>query len=285
MSDVVLKRLCMQLMPAYFTLHTPVAAPLTLRVRSDDMNAPLRRAHPRIHDRHHALCHHRNNATAATLPVLIRPVYSLDCEFSHFDVPHVGEITLPTYVCLVDTDCQIVLKTHIRPCKPPAATFAGGVRPRSYANAPALEVVQQDILRVISGSTLVGLGVTNDLRKLGIVHPSHLICDLTQRSEFQGRSGSARSLARLTSVHLKREIQTAGRLHDPQEDAVAAMQLYLEVRTPLCPSCSRDWSAPVHAVQLRQIEATIVLLTAAYIMLWSSSTCGVTFSHVRLPHR
>ncbi|MEW5297849.1 MAG: hypothetical protein WDW36_001028 [Sanguina aurantia] len=75
---------------------------------------------------------------------------------------------------------------------------------------------------------LIGHGLWKDLVSLGWEHPASSCYDTTSYAPFQGKSGSARTLQQLARTHLTREIQPAGRGHDPQEDACAVMDLYVK---------------------------------------------------------
>ncbi|PNW86302.1 hypothetical protein CHLRE_02g081000v5 [Chlamydomonas reinhardtii] len=113
----------------------------------------------------------------------------------------------------------------------------GGVREAALCNAPCLAEVQQQLLALLREGrckVLVGHGISKDLQSLGIDEEADLRAhgvktfDTMSFPKFQGRGGMSKALAVLAREFLGgRQIQTRRGAHDPEEDARAAMDLYV----------------------------------------------------------
>lgn len=148
-------------------------------------------------------------------------------------------LQLPAEVCVINVDREVVLRTT---CDARSDLLApevrdesmwhhrGGVPPEEWMGSPSLAEVRSDILRCIDGKPVVGHNLIKDLTSLGMEDavPMALRRDTMRYSALQGARGFGRSLAELTKSKLGRSIQVDGRRHDPYEDAVAALDLYLK---------------------------------------------------------
>lgn len=138
-------------------------------------------------------------------------------------------LQLPAEVCLVDHTGAAVLRTF---CNPLTEAHAGGWRhtsgvpPADWAAAPPLSAVRAQLAALIRGAPLVGHNLGKDLAVLQLTHPLPLQRDTMRYAALQGPGGQGRSLRELAAKKLGRKIQRLAR-HDPQEDAVAALDLYL----------------------------------------------------------
>ncbi|MQL78524.1 hypothetical protein Taro_010951 [Colocasia esculenta] len=137
-----------------------------------------------------------------------------------------GSVDLCARLCIVDEDENVIFHTYIKP-HAPVTNYryeTTGIRPEHLRDAMLLKQAQRKIqdflcngeplwkIRSRGGKAriLVGHGLVHDLDRLGIEYPSILI---------------------------RYEIQTAGStIQDPYEDCVAAMRLYLRMRSQAHPS-------------------------------------------------
>jgi len=99
----------------------------------------------------------------------------------------------------------------------------------------SLEDVRQKVLTALKGKILVGHGLKNDLRALGISLPWYLIRDTAKyepymKPRFDDGILWPQSLKVLAKNRLCRDIQTPGQAHCPVEDAATAMDLYKVAR-------------------------------------------------------
>ncbi|KAG2446791.1 hypothetical protein HYH02_008351 [Chlamydomonas schloesseri] len=111
----------------------------------------------------------------------------------------------------------------------------GGVRAAALRGAPSLAAVRQQVLSLMRAGgcrVLVGHGIGKDLQSLGIEEEADLRAhgiqtfDTMSFPKFQGRGGLSKTLAVLAEEFLDgRRIQRA--THDPEEDARAAIDLYV----------------------------------------------------------
>lgn len=90
-------------------------------------------------------------------------------------------------------------------------------------------MVQSLLIKEITGKPVVGHNLVKDLTALGLDHvvPQQLRRDTMRYPVLQTARGFGSTLADLTERKLGRRIQVEKR-HDPKEDALAALELYLE---------------------------------------------------------
>ncbi|GAB4816923.1 hypothetical protein N2152v2_003969 [Parachlorella kessleri] len=106
--------------------------------------------------------------------------------------------------------------------------FVGGVPEAAWRAAPPLPQVQAQVAALIQGRVLVGHNLPQDLATLGISHPRELQRDTMRYRQLQSGRRRGQRLAALSEQKLGRRIQEAGRRHDPREDALAALDLYVQ---------------------------------------------------------
>lgn len=101
-----------------------------------------------------------------------------------------------------------------------------------------LQKVQRLVSNILNGKILVGHGLENDLRVMGIHHPWCDIRDTAKFAPFMRKIQKEneetiicpRRLRDLVMEKFGKEIQVMGKAHSPIEDAIAAMDLYKAVR-------------------------------------------------------
>lgn len=104
-------------------------------------------------------------------------------------------------------------------------TFVSGVTPQLLRSARTLEVVQQDVAKLMDGRILVGHAIKNDLNALLLGHPRRNIRDTSKYPPFRKLArGKTPSLKKLAKEILGIDIQSGE--HSSIEDARAAMLLF-----------------------------------------------------------
>ena len=191
-------------------------------------------------------------------------VVALDCEM--VGVGPDGETSSAASVTLIDWNGNILFQSYIRQTVPVTdyRTFVSGITKEDLVddgeheelnkskrmNLLSLEECQAIISSCLYNRILVGHGVYNDLRVLGITtHPWWLIRDTAQFELFMwskcqhirdnNKKGNKknnktiiffpRKLKHLAKEQLKRDIQIDGQPHSAYEDALAALDLYRTV--------------------------------------------------------
>ncbi|KAK1327263.1 hypothetical protein QJS10_CPA01g01321 [Acorus calamus] len=160
-----------------------------------------------------------------------------------------GSLDQCVRVCLIDEDENIIFHAYIKP-QIPVTNYRGMrrlVRGEHLRDAMPLKHAQRKIqdflcndeaiwkIRSKAGkaSILVGHGLDHNLDCLGIDYPSLLIRDTTKYPPLMKTSKLSNSLKYLTSVYLGYDMQTG--VQDPYEDCVAAMRLYMRMRSQVHP--------------------------------------------------
>ena len=133
-------------------------------------------------------------------------------------------------------------------------TFVSGITEQNLQQATmTLHTCRIMVSKILFGQILVGHGLENDLRALGIDHPWWMIRDTACYEPFmsaRNNSFLARKLKDLVYERLGKQIQEIGKPHSPHEDARWAMNLYKTVRS--------DWESCIQfMVQRSQIEFSI----------------------------
>ena len=176
-------------------------------------------------------------------PMKRRDIYfALDCEM--VGVGPNGLDSALARVSVVNWDNEIVLDTYVKVDVPVTdyRTFVSGITPEQIQSDSAMTLteVQKLVTSTLQGKILIGHGLKNDLTVIGINHPW---CDIRDTATFKPlmRSQESRSaeeqstlcprkLRDLVWEKLGKQIQVMGKAHSPVEDAIAAMDLYKEVR-------------------------------------------------------
>jgi len=177
-------------------------------------------------------------------PMKRRDIYfALDCEM--VGVGPEGLDSALARVSIVNWDNEIVLDTYVKVDQPVTdyRTFVSGIRPEQIESDSAMSLieVQRLVTSTLQGKILIGHGLNNDLKVMGINHPW---CDIRDTATYEpfmrvqeSRSTEEKStlcprkLKDLVSEKLGKQIQVMGKAHSPVEDAVAAMDLYKAVRS------------------------------------------------------
>lgn len=161
---------------------------------------------------------------------------ALDCEMVGYG--YKGKKSALARVTLVDWDHNIVYDEHVKP-EPfitDYRTFVSGITKEDLDQAQyELESIREQVLKLIDGKILVGHGLKNDMRALGIQLPFYMVRDTAKYEPFQKARFDdgilwPQSLKTLSKNKLSRDIQMPGVAHCPKEDAAAAMDLYKVAR-------------------------------------------------------
>lgn len=179
----------------------------------------------------------------------VRQLLALDVEYAH--VQCLGSLAhgnqnnrrkqLPAQICIIDYQGKIVFHSycnaleyeglHVWGDQAGDWRFVGGVPPSMWRQGASLEAVQKEVMDIVGSRPVVGHNLGKDLVALGLDEvsvPLHLRRDTMRYAVLQGPSGHGRSLQELAKKRLNRDIQLkTQKLHDPREDALAALDLYL----------------------------------------------------------
>lgn len=176
-------------------------------------------------------------------PMQKRDMYfALDCEM--VGVGPEGLDSALARISIINWDNELVLDTYVKvqDTVTDYRTFVSGIRQEDIESESAmtLERVQYEASKIIRGKILIGHGLENDLKVIGINHPWCDIRDTTTYKPFMRqasiRKGESailrpRKLRDLVWETLGKQIQMMGTAHSPIEDAIATMDLYKSVRT------------------------------------------------------
>ncbi len=157
-------------------------------------------------------------------------VLALDCEM--VGVGRGGFASRLASVCVVNADGNTVYFSY---SKPPVTvtdhrTAVSGITPEMLEGAPPFERVSAEVRKLVQGRIIVGHDLEHDFRVLGFAHPRRMRRDTAHGLPrfFCRRSGRPRKLRHLARDFLGLTIQSGA--HSPQEDAQAALYLYLRYR-------------------------------------------------------
>jgi len=175
-------------------------------------------------------------------PMQKRDMYfALDCEM--VGVGPEGLDSALARLSIINWDNELVLDTYVKVMDEVTdyRTFVSGIRQKDIKSnsAMTLERVQYVAATILRGKILIGHGLENDLKVIGINHPW---CDIRDTTKYQPymrqvpvRKGEPpvlrpRKLRDLTWETLGKQIQVMGTAHSPIEDATATMDLYKAAR-------------------------------------------------------
>lgn len=132
-------------------------------------------------------------------------------------------------VVIVSFDEQVVYSAFVRPPEQVTdfRTAVSGVRPEHLRHALPLRQVQDEVAALLRSRTVIGHAVHNDLKALMIDHPKDMLRDTAlfpPYREAQAQGTKPRRLKHLAEEFLGWSIQ--GGVHNPAEDAIAALRLY-----------------------------------------------------------
>jgi RNA exonuclease 4 len=193
---------------------------------------------------------------------------ALDCE-----MVACGSERVAARVVLIDWKGRTVLDEYMKPKETVTdyLTFVSGITEEHLENADEFQVVQQRVKDMLSNKILVGHGVDNDLRALGIEHlwlytrdtayyqPFMRLIETSTRSNpniSQTPVWGPRKLKELALEKLQRDIQVPGKSHCPVEDAQAALDLYKSHRP--------RWEACMSNEEKRQRQQELQMAAAQY---------------------
>ena len=142
-------------------------------------------------------------------------------------------------ISLVDYHGEIIFDSHVRVTQPIVdyRTFVSGITASDLGDdaLPILEV-RRIVGELIHDKIVVGHGLKNDFKALGLSHPWHLVRDSAKYTPFMKPHPTIKGefvpkkLKTLAFDKLGMVIQNDGEAHDPSEDAIAAMELYKKHR-------------------------------------------------------
>ena len=172
-------------------------------------------------------------------------VVAIDCEM--VGVGPGGRRSVLARVSVVDFFGNCLLDTFVRVNEKVTdyRTHISGITPQQLVCGTAMPFhtcrkLVQDLVR---NKILVGHGLENDLKVLGLNHPWFGIRDTAFYEPYMrvvGTKGrrAPRKLKELAKGHLGILIQQPGLSHNSMEDACAAMLLYRQVQSQVCPGVS-----------------------------------------------
>ena len=162
---------------------------------------------------------------------------ALDCEMVGVGMD--GRESAVARVTLIDWFGAVLMDEYVQQQQEVTdyRTFVSGITPDVLLHAKLDFVTcQQQVLQLLEGKILVGHGLKNDLRVLGITHPWFMVRDTAKYEPFMKVRFDdgvlwPRSLKDLCHEHLNRDIQVYGKPHCSSEDALGALDLYRHVST------------------------------------------------------
>lgn len=169
--------------------------------------------------------------------------FALDCEM--VGVGPEGLDSALARVSVVNWDNEIVLDTYVKVDEPVTdyRTFVSGIEPEQIESESAMDLneVRRIVTSTLQGKILIGHGLKNDLKVMGLNHPWCDIRDTATYAPFMREQESRlaeeqktlcpRKLRDLVWEKLGKQIQVMGKAHSPVEDAIAAMDLYKATRS------------------------------------------------------
>jgi len=175
-------------------------------------------------------------------PMQKRDMYfALDCEM--VGVGPEGLDSALARLSIINWDKELVLDTYVKVKEEVTdyRTFVSGVRRENIESdsAMSLQEVKLAASKILRGKILIGHGLQNDLKVIGINHPWCDIRDtatynpymrLTSVTKGEPPVLRPRKLRDLAWETLGSQIQVLGNAHSPIEDATATMDLYKAAR-------------------------------------------------------
>ena len=164
---------------------------------------------------------------------------AIDCEM--VGIGPSGYTSRLARVSIVNYDGEIVYDTHVKVDEPVTdyRTFVSGITAEDLMSESAVtfDEAQSHVMSLIQDKILVGHGLKNDFKVLGITHPWYLTRDTAKYEPFCKVPGPndynptnaqfiPKKLKVLAKDKLGMIIQEEGKCHCPVEDAVAALELY-----------------------------------------------------------
>mmetsp|Transcript_43937 Transcript_43937/g.75016 ORF Transcript_43937/g.75016 Transcript_43937/m.75016 type:complete len:262 (+) Transcript_43937:379-1164(+) len=172
---------------------------------------------------------------------------ALDCEM--VGIGPNGYQSRLARVSLVNWDGETIYDAHVKVVETVTdyRTFVSGITAEDLASPDAVtfDEAQSTVCALLEDKVLVGHGLKNDLRVLGITHPWYATRDTAKYEPFMkpldpseasnpsyppGTTHIPKKLKVLAKDKLGMIIQEEGVPHSPVEDAVAALELYKKHR-------------------------------------------------------
>ena len=155
-------------------------------------------------------------------------VLALDCEM--VGVGAFGADSRLASVAITNDQGQQVYFSYAKPTRPVSDYRYkwSGIKPEHLRDAPSFARVQKEVKELISGHVICGHGLENDFGALGFSVPRHMCRDTAHDvRRLLSRAGRPRKLRHITWEFLGLVIQDSDAGHDPFEDALAALLLYV----------------------------------------------------------
>jgi RNA exonuclease 4 len=171
-------------------------------------------------------------------PMKKRDIYfALDCEMVGTGRGAVDSAL--ARVSIINWDNEIVLDTFVQVSDDVTdyRTYISGIRKEDIESISAMPLneVRSVVQNILRGKILIGHGLENDLKALGIKHPW---CDMRDTAAYRPLMKEVlpgmfapKKLRDLALDVLGLKIQEPGRAHNPVEDAKASMDIYKHERT------------------------------------------------------
>jgi RNA exonuclease 4 len=219
---------------------------------------------------------------------------AMDCEM--VGVGPDGIMSALARVTLLDWDGNVILDTFVRPEEVVTdyRTFVSGITADDLLvrseHVMDFKSCRNLVLSYIKGKIVIGHGLKNDFHALQIYsHPWYLQRDTAKYEPFlqkedavdaathnhhlDSRRHKARKLKELVYEKLHRIIQPIGRVHDPMEDAMGALDLYKLVRV--------KWEK----CMTYKIEKTNQILSEQYLQQRLARLADITTSYRSVSQR
>jgi hypothetical protein len=165
---------------------------------------------------------------------------AIDVEYAHITTSDGVPYQLPAEICVVDYQGNILFRSFCNGFDaypslgdPETLEFEikGGTPKREWKPAPKLKEIRPKLIKILGKKdvNVVGHNLGKDLTSLGLdkTVPLSRRRDTMRYAVLQGPAGFGRTLKELANKKLNRKIQRENR-HDPAEDAIATMDLYLQ---------------------------------------------------------
>ncbi|CAJ0585581.1 unnamed protein product, partial [Mesorhabditis spiculigera] len=178
--------------------------------------------------------------TGNTTPTIL----GLDCEM--VGIGEDGKRHALARVSLVDFSGRVVYDSYVKSTVPVTdyRTFVSGIEAQHLERAPSFSKVRAAVEQLISGATLVGHGLDNDLKILRLEHPVQHCRDTAYYWQFRELLKISRCppLKQLVETVLG-DKQFQNGAHDPVEDAYAPLRIYKKYREDWDRDvCRQEWS-------------------------------------------
>lgn len=151
---------------------------------------------------------------------------AIDCEMVEATMNR-RRFSVLARVSIVNSNCQPLLDTYVDPMVYVSdyRTPYSGILPQHLEAAPKFDDVRECVVNLVSGRTLIGHDLKQDLAVLGIKNlPGLRMRDTSKCYLSYFKPNEKPSLKRLALAVLGQTIQIGA--HDSMEDAKAAMLLY-----------------------------------------------------------